>query len=39
VVDARDAATVVFPDAELKIFLETDIDVKSERRWKELKER
>ena len=36
VIDARDAATVVFPDAELKIFLETDLDVKAKRRRKEL---
>jgi cytidylate kinase len=37
VMDGRDIGTVVFPDAELKIFMTADIAVRVERRWKELK--
>jgi CMP/dCMP kinase len=36
VMDGRDIGTVVFPDAELKLFLTADIDVRVERRWLEL---
>lgn len=39
VMDGRDIGTVVFPDAELKIFMQADIDVRSERRQKELMEK
>lgn len=39
VMDGRDIGTVVFPDAELKIFMEADIDVRTERRQKELMEK
>jgi len=35
--EGRDMGTVVFPDAELKIFMDADIDVRTERRYKELK--
>lgn len=39
VMDGRDIGTVVLPDAELKIFVTADIDVRAMRRWKELGER
>ncbi len=35
--EGRDMGTVVFPDAQLKIFMDADVDVRSERRYKELK--
>ncbi len=37
VMDGRDIGTVVFPEAELKLFIIADIDVRVERRWLELK--
>ncbi|MEP2025252.1 MAG: (d)CMP kinase [Reichenbachiella sp.] len=36
VMDGRDIGSVVFPDAELKIFMNADFDVRAERRQKEL---
>jgi cytidylate kinase len=36
VMDGRDIGTVVFPEADLKLFLIADIDVRTERRWIEL---
>lgn len=36
VMDGRDIGTVVFPDAELKIFMTADAMVRAERRFKEL---
>lgn len=36
VMDGRDIGTVVFPDADLKIFLTADLEVRVERRWLEL---
>lgn len=36
VMDGRDIGTVVFPDAELKLFLIADTEVRVERRWREL---
>lgn len=39
VMDGRDIGTVVFPDAELKIFMTAGPDVRAERRFKELKQR
>lgn len=36
VMDGRDIGTVVFPDAELKIFMTASVDVRAERRYKEL---
>ncbi|MBK9984526.1 MAG: (d)CMP kinase [Saprospiraceae bacterium] len=36
VMDGRDIGTVVFPEAELKLFLTADIEVRVERRWLEL---
>ena len=38
VVEGRDIGTVVFPDAELKIFMVADIKMRAERRLKELLE-
>jgi cytidylate kinase len=37
VMDGRDIGTVVFPDAELKIFLTADIKIRAERRQLELR--
>ena len=37
VMDGRDIGTVVFPDAELKIYMTADEKVRSERRFRELK--
>ena len=34
--DGRDIGTVVFPDAELKFFLESSIDIRAKRRFDEL---
>ena len=36
VMDGRDIGTVVFPDAELKIYMTADVRVRAERRYKEL---
>ncbi len=37
--DGRDIGTVVFPEAELKIFLTASEDVRAKRRYKELIEK
>ncbi|MBL7712697.1 MAG: (d)CMP kinase [Chitinophagaceae bacterium] len=37
VMDGRDVGTVVFPDAELKIFVTASIEVRTQRRYDELK--
>ncbi len=37
VMDGRDVGTVVFPEAELKIFLTADPDIRAQRRYDELK--
>lgn len=37
VMDGRDIGTVVFPDAELKIFVTASIEVRTQRRYDELK--
>src|SRR5271168_3930983 len=39
VMEGRDIGTVVFPRAELKIFLEAAPEVRAERRWKEHQEK
>ena len=39
VMDGRDIGTTVFPDAELKLFLEADYGVRVQRRFKELFEK
>ncbi len=36
IMDGRDIGTVVFPDAELKVFLRADLDVRVRRRYLEL---
>src|ERR1700680_2416204 len=33
VMEGRDIGTVVFPDADLKIFLDASVEVRAERRW------
>jgi cytidylate kinase len=39
VTDGRDMGTVVFPDADLKIFLVASAEIRAERRFKQLKEK
>lgn len=39
VMDGRDIGTIVFPDAELKIFMKASKGVRAQRRWEELKQR
>lgn len=39
VMDGRDIGTVVFPDAEIKLFMTADPKVRAERRYKELREK
>jgi len=36
VMDGRDIGTNVFPDAELKIFMTADENIRAQRRWKEM---
>ena len=39
VMDGRDIGTVVFPEAELKVFMTADLNIRAERRQKELLEK
>ncbi|MFC2125291.1 (d)CMP kinase [Bacteroidota bacterium] len=39
VMDGRDIGTVVFPDADLKVFMTAGLEVRAERRLKELEEK
>jgi len=39
VMDGRDIGTVVFPEAELKLFVTADVDVRAQRRYDELKDK
>lgn len=39
VMDGRDIGTVVFPDAELKVFMTADLEIRARRRQKELIEK
>lgn len=39
VMDGRDIGTTVFPDAEMKVFVEASAEVRARRRWLELKEK
>jgi cytidylate kinase len=39
VMDGRDIGTVVFPDADIKIFMTASVDVRAMRRFNELKEK
>jgi len=36
VLDGRDIASAVFPNADLKLFITADIEVRTQRRWQEL---
>jgi cytidylate kinase len=38
VMEGRDIGTVIFPDAEVKFFLDAPLPVRAERRWRELRE-
>jgi cytidylate kinase len=37
VMDGRDIGTVVFPDADIKIFMTASVDIRAKRRYNELK--
>jgi cytidylate kinase len=37
--DGRDIGTVVFPNADIKIFMTASLEVRAERRFKELQEK
>ncbi len=39
ILDGRDIGTVVLPNADLKVFITADANVRAQRRWKELQER
>jgi cytidylate kinase len=39
IMDGRDIGTVVFPDADVKIFMIANVDVRAERRYRELQEK
>jgi len=39
VMDGRDIGTVVFPDAELKIYMQASLEERAKRRYKELREK
>ncbi|MBI2799049.1 MAG: (d)CMP kinase [Gammaproteobacteria bacterium] len=39
IADGRDMGTVIFPDAELKIFLTASPEIRAERRYKQLREK
>ena len=39
VMDGRDIGTVVFPDADIKIFMTAEVDIRAERRFKEIAEK
>lgn len=36
--EGRDIGTVVFPEADIKFFLDASLDVRAERRWREMQE-
>jgi cytidylate kinase len=39
VMEGRDVGTVIFPNAELKIFLDASVEARAERRWREYREK
>jgi cytidylate kinase len=39
VLDGRDIATVIAPDADAKLFVTASVEARAERRWKEMRER
>ncbi len=38
IIDGRDAGTVIFPDADLKIYLDADLDIRASRRLEDQKQ-
>ena len=38
VMEGRDIGTVVFPDADIKFFLDASLDVRARRRWREMRQ-
>lgn len=36
ILDGRDIGTVIFPDAEVKLFITADVQIRAKRRWNEL---
>ena len=38
VMEGRDIGTVVFPDADVKFFLDASLDVRAQRRWREMRQ-
>jgi cytidylate kinase len=38
VLDGRDIATVIAPDAQVKLFVTASVEARAERRWKEMRE-
>ena len=38
VMEGRDIGTVVFPDANVKFFLDASLDVRAQRRWREMRQ-
>jgi len=36
VLDGRDIGTVIFPDADVKLYVDANVDARAQRRWKEL---
>jgi len=39
IMDGRDIGTVVFPNADIKLFVTADVEIRAQRRYKELKEK
>jgi CMP/dCMP kinase len=39
VIEGRDVGTVIFPEAQLKIFLEASPEARAERRWRDYQEK
>ncbi len=39
VIEGRDTGTVIFPDADIKIFMTASPEIRAKRRWKELRSR
>lgn len=39
ILDGRDIGTVVFPDADYKFYFDADLDIRAQRRYKEMKEK
>lgn len=36
IIDGRDIGTIIFPDADIKLFITADVEIRSERRYKQL---